>query len=153
MIQTGSGVHPTSYLMGTRVISPGVKRPGREADHSPLASAKVKKCGSIHPLPHAPSWRSVYLVKLNSMYQTVRNLAHHKEKFYNLYDVIWKQFGLNCLQVMAIKWVSGSHSASGNSWLSGDHPSCMRGEHLYVQIVEHKDTAPPPPPMREQNMS
>jgi hypothetical protein len=29
--------------MGTGGLSPAVKRPGREADHSPPASAKVKK--------------------------------------------------------------------------------------------------------------
>jgi hypothetical protein len=29
--------------MGTRGSFPGVKRPGREADHSPPASAEVKK--------------------------------------------------------------------------------------------------------------
>jgi hypothetical protein len=34
-IQTGSGVHPASYLMGTGALSLGVKRPGREVDHSP----------------------------------------------------------------------------------------------------------------------
>jgi hypothetical protein len=33
-----------------RALSPGVKRPGREADHSPPTSAEVKKCESIHPL-------------------------------------------------------------------------------------------------------
>jgi hypothetical protein len=37
-------------------ISPGVKRPGREADHSPPSSAKVKKGGAIHPLPHTSSY-------------------------------------------------------------------------------------------------
>jgi hypothetical protein len=35
-----------------------VKRPGREADFSPPSSAEVKKCESIHPLPHTPSWPS-----------------------------------------------------------------------------------------------
>jgi hypothetical protein len=36
-VQTGSGAHPASCTMGTRVLSPGVKaRPGRDADHSPL---------------------------------------------------------------------------------------------------------------------
>jgi hypothetical protein len=30
----------------------------REVDHSPPTSAEVKKSGSIHPLPHTPSWRS-----------------------------------------------------------------------------------------------
>jgi hypothetical protein len=33
------------------VISLVVKRPGRGTDHSPPASAEVKKCGSIHPPP------------------------------------------------------------------------------------------------------
>jgi hypothetical protein len=32
-----------SYLMGTGGSSPGVKRPKREADHSPPTSAEVKK--------------------------------------------------------------------------------------------------------------
>jgi hypothetical protein len=42
-VQTGSGVHPTSYTMGTGGSFQGVKRPGREADHSPPTSAEVKK--------------------------------------------------------------------------------------------------------------
>jgi hypothetical protein len=37
------GVHPTSYKMGTGASSLGVKRQGREADHSPTTSAEVKK--------------------------------------------------------------------------------------------------------------
>jgi hypothetical protein len=43
VVQTGSGVHSTSCPMSSRASFPGVKRPVREADHSPLASAKVKK--------------------------------------------------------------------------------------------------------------
>jgi hypothetical protein len=43
VVQTGSGVHPTSYTMGTGSSFPWVKRPGREADHSPPTSAEVKK--------------------------------------------------------------------------------------------------------------
>jgi hypothetical protein len=38
-IQTGSGAHPASYLMGTER---GKARPGRDADHSPPSSAEVK---------------------------------------------------------------------------------------------------------------
>jgi hypothetical protein len=38
IVQTKSGVHPASCPMG----APGVKRPGREADHLPPNSAKVK---------------------------------------------------------------------------------------------------------------
>jgi hypothetical protein len=33
-------------------LSLGVKRPGREADHSPQSSAKVKNGGAISLLPH-----------------------------------------------------------------------------------------------------
>jgi hypothetical protein len=41
-IQTCSGAHQASYPMGIRAISAGVKQPGREADHSPPSSSKVK---------------------------------------------------------------------------------------------------------------
>jgi hypothetical protein len=41
-VQTGSGAHP-AYTMGTRDSFPGVKRPEREADHSPPPSAEVKE--------------------------------------------------------------------------------------------------------------
>jgi hypothetical protein len=43
IVQTGSGVHPTSYKMGTGDFFPGVKRQGREVDHSALTSTEVKK--------------------------------------------------------------------------------------------------------------
>jgi hypothetical protein len=36
-------VRTASYTMGTGGSFPGVKRPGREADHSPSTSAEVKK--------------------------------------------------------------------------------------------------------------
>jgi hypothetical protein len=42
---------------------PGIKRPGREADHSPPSSAGVKNGGAIPPLPHASSWHSAQLIK------------------------------------------------------------------------------------------
>jgi hypothetical protein len=43
VVQTGSGVHLTSYPMCTGALSPGVKRPGREFDHLPPANTEVKK--------------------------------------------------------------------------------------------------------------
>jgi hypothetical protein len=39
-------------------LSLGVKGPEREADHSPLSGAEVKKGGAIPPLPHTSSWHS-----------------------------------------------------------------------------------------------
>jgi hypothetical protein len=58
VVQTGCVVHPTSYRMDT-----GLERPGREADHSPPASAEVKKMRIYTSVPHTPSWRSASLVK------------------------------------------------------------------------------------------
>jgi hypothetical protein len=54
-VQTGSGVHQVSYPMDTGALSPGVKWPGRDADHSPPSSAEVKKGGALLPLPPMPS--------------------------------------------------------------------------------------------------
>jgi hypothetical protein len=42
-VQISSGAHPVSYLMGTGALSLGVKRPGREVDHSPSPSAKINE--------------------------------------------------------------------------------------------------------------
>jgi hypothetical protein len=39
-VQTGSGVHPASYPMGS--FPGGKARPGRDADHSPPSSAEAK---------------------------------------------------------------------------------------------------------------
>jgi hypothetical protein len=43
---------PNLLSNGYQGLFTGVKRLGGEADHSPPTSAEVKKCGSIHPLPH-----------------------------------------------------------------------------------------------------
>jgi hypothetical protein len=43
IVQTCTEVHITSYPMGTEGSFSGVKRQGREADHSPPTSAEVKK--------------------------------------------------------------------------------------------------------------
>jgi hypothetical protein len=40
-------------------LSSDIKRPGREADHSPPSSAEVKNGGAIPPLLRMPSWHSV----------------------------------------------------------------------------------------------
>jgi hypothetical protein len=49
---------PVSYPMGTGgSLLPGVKRQGREADHTPPSSAEVKNGGAIRPLPHISLWR------------------------------------------------------------------------------------------------
>jgi hypothetical protein len=40
---------PVQWVPGS--LSLGIKRPNREADHSPLSSAEVKMRGAIPPLP------------------------------------------------------------------------------------------------------
>jgi hypothetical protein len=42
VVKTGFGTHLASYPIDTGAVSPGVKRPGHEADHLPLTSAEVK---------------------------------------------------------------------------------------------------------------
>jgi hypothetical protein len=58
IVQTGSWAHRASDPMGTGGDFPGVKRPGREADHSHPSSAKAKNGGAIPPLPHMFSWHN-----------------------------------------------------------------------------------------------
>jgi hypothetical protein len=48
-VQTGPGAHPASCSMGTGTF-PGVKRPGRGADHPPPSSAEVKESVPLPPL-------------------------------------------------------------------------------------------------------
>jgi hypothetical protein len=45
-VQNGSGADSASYPMGNDGSFPGVNRPGRESDHSPPSSAKVKNAWS-----------------------------------------------------------------------------------------------------------
>jgi hypothetical protein len=52
----GPGAHPASYRMGTGNSFPGVKRPGREADHSPPAGPEIKECVELYF--HSPSTSS-----------------------------------------------------------------------------------------------
>jgi hypothetical protein len=46
----------------TGALSLGVKRPGREADHSPSSSAEVKEWVELYiHFPNTPSWRGAQL--------------------------------------------------------------------------------------------
>jgi hypothetical protein len=51
VVETGSVVLPTSYPIDTGALSPGVKRPGREADYSLPASAELKKMWIYTSIP------------------------------------------------------------------------------------------------------
>jgi hypothetical protein len=46
---------PIQWVKGARSL--GIKRPGREADHSPPSSAVVKECVDLYfHSPNTPSW-------------------------------------------------------------------------------------------------
>jgi hypothetical protein len=94
-IQTGSGAHPASYPVGTRGSFAGVKRPVREADHSPPSSDLVprsKNDWSYTSTPNTPSWRGVHLKKAQvQLYlllksdDTVRNKEYVVQQLHHLF--------------------------------------------------------------------
>jgi hypothetical protein len=53
---------------GGGAVSPGLKRPGREADRSPPYSDEIKNVGARPPLPNMSSWRVPYLIKHREFY-------------------------------------------------------------------------------------
>jgi len=57
----GSGIHPTTYPMGTRGCFLMVKQPGREADHSTHLMPKSKNAWSYTSTPQYAivAWCSV----------------------------------------------------------------------------------------------
>jgi hypothetical protein len=44
-------------------LSPGQSGWGMKLNTHLQLLSRSRKCGSIHPLPHTPSWRSAYLVE------------------------------------------------------------------------------------------
>jgi hypothetical protein len=50
-VQTSRAAHLASYPICTGVVSPGVKRPGREADQSSPSNAEVKNALSYTSTP------------------------------------------------------------------------------------------------------
>jgi hypothetical protein len=66
-VQNGSEAYLVSYPMGTGDFFPGVKRPGRVADHSIHLMPRSRMRGAIPPLPQC--------------YFVVWCLVKHREKF------------------------------------------------------------------------
>jgi hypothetical protein len=57
---------PIQFVPGA--LSPWVKRQGREADHSPPSSTKIKNGGVIHSVPNTSSWCGALLIKHKENY-------------------------------------------------------------------------------------
>jgi hypothetical protein len=66
---------PIQWVPG--VLSLEVKRPGREADHSPPSSAEVKKCVELYlHSPNTPPWRGAHLKLRDNFYLTGNTPTH-----------------------------------------------------------------------------
>jgi hypothetical protein len=60
--------------MVSGAISLGIKRLGREADHSPPSSAEVEECVELYLYsPNTPSWRGVQLKAQGQLYLYLTN--------------------------------------------------------------------------------
>jgi hypothetical protein len=66
--QICSDAHQASYLITPGALSPGVKPPGREADHSPPSSVEVKTGGHILPIPPYVFMEKFFLLPLPATY-------------------------------------------------------------------------------------
>jgi hypothetical protein len=54
--------------MCTEALSPTVKRPGSETDHSPPSSAEAKNGRAIPSLAYPSPWRDVYFIKYRDIF-------------------------------------------------------------------------------------
>jgi hypothetical protein len=62
-----------------RVLSRGVKRPGRETDHSPPTSAEVKEWVELHlQSPSTPPWRSAQLKHRDNFTSALLSTQHNR---------------------------------------------------------------------------
>jgi hypothetical protein len=83
----GSTQSPIQWI--PEAISLGLKRPGREAGHSPQSSAEViNVCGAISPLPPYAfvAWCSVKAQR--KLYLYMRQSVH----IINVYNLVWSIF-------------------------------------------------------------
>jgi hypothetical protein len=70
-VHTGPGAHPASCTMGTGSF-PGVKGPGRVADHPPLPSAEVENQNSFTPFsgPFVACYRVTFTLPILQTHPT-----------------------------------------------------------------------------------
>jgi hypothetical protein len=75
-VHTGCGAHPASYAIGTGSL-PGVKRPGRDADHAPQSSAEVKERVDLYIF--FPLWAFLACSRANFTFMYL-NIFHQHDK-------------------------------------------------------------------------
>jgi len=85
------GAHPAFYSMGTGTF-PGVKRPGRGADHPPSSSAQVKGRVQLYLYSaHRTSWLVLeWTLYLSGFPMTPKNVCHAATHLFGWFTVrIW----------------------------------------------------------------
>jgi hypothetical protein len=84
-------------------LSPGVKRLGDEAGHSPPCIAKVKNGGAIPPLPHMPSWHGTLLIRHRDNFTFTFMINLHHLQYLTLGSRFKpRTFWILCLEIMSI---------------------------------------------------
>jgi hypothetical protein len=75
-------------------LSLGIKRQGREADHSPPSNTKVKKGETIPPLPHTSAWRGPQVIKHRGKFTLClrKDFNSHFQISKHLYYCTWFNF-------------------------------------------------------------
>jgi hypothetical protein len=116
-------------------FSPGIKRLGREVDHSPLSSAEVKNGGAM------PSWHSAWLIthtdKLTFFYyeEVESELSSGIDCHCSVQNRLVSLSDMSVFDTLTAKWRlafgkrSGPYLGAGQLWVSVPEavpPSCER---------------------------
>jgi hypothetical protein len=123
---------PSCMAMGVRGSFPGVKRPGRDADHSPPSSSEVKECVELYlHSSTTPSWRGSQLKHRNNftftftfvhgidyiIFRTYLEWSETRRCFitsdFEIYFRVWHQEGARKSRRIGTEWKT---SACGLCW-------------------------------------
>jgi hypothetical protein len=133
-VQNDSGAHPASYPMGTRGSFPGIKRPGREADHSHPSSAEVKEYVELYL--HSP-------IRLHGVVLSLKKKSTWTA-LPSPYQTSWCSAQLNtgttltCLDVKShtVHWLAlPFHSGRFKVWIRAQKMTEI-GLNIYMQMSE-----------------
>jgi hypothetical protein len=72
----GSNQPTIQWVQRALAPPPGVKRQGRESEHSPPTSGEIKSCGYAPQLPHTPSRPGVEIMKHMDIFTFFLLLLH-----------------------------------------------------------------------------
>jgi hypothetical protein len=137
-VQTSPGAHPASYTMGTGSF-PGVKRPGRDADHPLPSSSEVKERVELYFYPPLGIrdlfWGDLYLYRY--LYMTWKR-QHMRMWAVFMRFMITSSDGLLCTRQLTfpVPWIAMNvliYVATGRvTWWSCWCKECVRKLYDYL---------------------